>query len=76
MARTRNPCPQEFRDQIVALARAGRSVESLAREFEPCTATIHGWIKQAEADNGERSDATTSAPLDCTKTGAQGTDRQ
>ena len=60
MPRTRNPYPQEFRDQIVALARAGRSVESLAREFEPCTATIHGWIKQAEADAGERSNVLTS----------------
>ena len=60
MPRTRNPYPQEFRNQIVALARAGRSVESLAREFEPCTATIHGWIKQAEADDGERSNVLTS----------------
>lgn len=60
MPRTRNPYPQEFRNQIVALAKAGRSVESLAREFEPCTATIHGWIKQAEADDGERNDVLTS----------------
>lgn len=37
MPRTRNPYPAEFREQIVALAKAGRSVESLAREFEPCT---------------------------------------
>ena len=60
MPRTRNPYLLEFRDQIVALAKAGRSVESLEREFEPCTATIHGWIKQAEADAGECSDALTS----------------
>ena len=60
MPRTRNPYPAEFRDQIVALARAGRSVESLAREFEPCVATIHGWIKQADRDDGHRSDGLTS----------------
>jgi len=48
MPRTRNPYPAEFRDEIVALARAGRSAESLAREFEPCVATIHGWMKQAD----------------------------
>lgn len=60
MPRTRNPYPAEFRDQIVALARAGRSVESLAREFEPCVATIHGWIKQAYRDGGHRSDGLTS----------------
>lgn len=56
MPRTTNPYPAEFREQIIALAKAGRSVESLAREFEPCVATIHGWVKQAEFDAGDRSD--------------------
>ena len=57
---TRNPYPTEFRDQIIALARAGRSVESLAREFEPCAATIHGWVKQVEIDDGGRRDGLSS----------------
>jgi transposase len=60
MPRTRNPYPTEFRDQLVALARSGRSVESLAREYEPCAATIHGWVKQAEIDGGDRPDGLTS----------------
>ena len=60
MPRTRNPYPAEFREQIVALARAGRSVEDLAREFEPCAATIHGWLKQADRDGGHRADGVTS----------------
>jgi len=60
MPRTRNPYPTEFRDQLVALARAGRSVESLSREFEPCAATIHGWVKQVEIDGGCRHDGLTS----------------
>ena len=47
MPRTRNPYPTDFRDQIVALVRTGRSVESLAREFEPCAATIHERVRQA-----------------------------
>ena len=64
MPRTRNPYPAEFRDQIVELARNGRSVESLAREFEPCAATIHGWIKQAERDDGHRTDGLTSQERD------------
>lgn len=64
MPRTRNPYPAEFREQLVALAQAGRSVEDLAREFEPCVATIHGWIKQAERDEGSRSDGLTSAERD------------
>jgi len=60
MPRTRNPYPTEFRDQLIALARSGRSVESLAREFEPCAATIHGWVKQVEIDDGDRNDGLTS----------------
>ena len=59
MPRTRNPYPAEFRDQIVALARTGRSVEDLARD-EPCTATIHGWVRQAERNSGHRADGLTS----------------
>ena len=64
MPRMRNPYPTEFREQMVALARSGRSVEELAREFEPCAATIHGWIKQADRDGGRRSDGLTSAEHD------------
>lgn len=60
MPRTRNPYPPEFREQLVALARAGRSIEDLAREFEPCAATIHGWIKQADRDGGRREDGVSS----------------
>lgn len=64
MPRTRNPYPTEFRDQLVGLARSGCSVESLAREYEPCAATIHGWIKQAGADAGESDDRLTSTELE------------
>lgn len=61
MPRTRNPYPADFREQIITLAQAGRSVESLAREFEPCVATIHGWVKQAARDSGDRDDGLTGA---------------
>ena len=64
MPRTRNPYPTEFREELVALARAGRSVESLAREYEPCAATIHDWVKQAGVDDGERDDRLTSADME------------
>jgi transposase len=64
MPRTRNPYPADFREQIVALARSGRSVEELAREFEPCAATIHGWIKQADRDGGRRTDDVSSEERD------------
>ncbi len=64
MPRTRNPYPTEFRDHLIALAKAGRSVESLAREFEPCAATIHGWVKQVEIDDGDRADGLASEERD------------
>ena len=60
MPRTRNPYPAEFREQIIALVRSGRSVEDLAREFEPCVATIHAWLRQADRDGGYRRDRLTS----------------
>mgnify|MGYP002777169314 CR=1 FL=1 len=46
--------PAAYREQIVALARSGRSVKALAQEFEPSEQTIRNWIFQAEADRGER----------------------
>lgn len=61
MPKTRAPYPADFRDRIVALARSGRSVESLAREFEPCAVTIAGWVRQAGPDGGARGDGLTSA---------------
>jgi transposase len=55
MPRTGSPYPQEFREQLVALHRAGRSLEELAREFEACAATIHSRVRQAERDAGRRA---------------------
>ena len=49
MPRTRPPYPPEFRAQLVALHRAGRTPAELAKEFEPSEATIHPWIAQAAA---------------------------
>ncbi len=48
MPRTRPAYPPEFREQIVELRRAGRSVAELAREFEPTEHTIRAWIKKAD----------------------------
>lgn len=64
MPRTRPAYPEEFRQQIVALARAGRSVSELAEEFEPSGQTIRTWIKQADLDNGTRTDGATTAERD------------
>jgi len=48
MPRTRPAYSPEYREQIVALARSGRSVEELAREFEPCAHTIYAWVRRAD----------------------------
>ena len=60
MPRTRPPYPPEFREQMVALVRAGRSPEQLAEEFEPSPQTIRSWVKQADLDDGVRSDGLTT----------------
>ena len=54
MPKSRPPYPEEFRQQILELVRAGRSPEELAQEFEPTAQTIRNWIKQAELDKGQR----------------------
>jgi len=46
----------ELREQMVRLARSGRSPEKLAREFEPSAQAIRNWVKQAEIDEGTRTD--------------------
>ena len=56
MARTRNPRPAVFREQLVALHRARRGLEDPEREFEPRAATNREGSKQAERDAGRRAD--------------------
>jgi transposase len=56
MPKSHPPYPEEFRQQILELVRAGRTPDELAAEFEPTAQTIRNWIKQAERDNGERSE--------------------
>ena len=60
MPRTHPRYPDEFRQQILELAQAGRTPDELAKEFEPTAQTIRNWIKQAELDHGQRQDGLTS----------------
>jgi transposase len=50
----------EFKRQLVAMVRAGRTPEDLARDFEPAAQTIRTWAMQADLDEGARSDGLTS----------------
>ena len=64
MPRTRPPYAAEFRQQIIELARAGRTPAELAREFECTAQTITNWVGQANIDAGRPppgKDALTSA---------------
>jgi transposase len=61
MPRSHPPYPPEYRRRIVELARAGRTVAELAREFEPTIETVRQWLKQAELDEGLRSDGLTTS---------------
>ena len=61
MPKTRRPYPPEFREQMVALVRAGRTPEELSREFERSAQSIINWVAQADRDEGKRKDGLTSA---------------
>jgi transposase len=50
------PYSPEFRRRIIELVRAGRSPASLAKDFEPSAQTIANWVKQADLDDGRRTD--------------------
>jgi transposase-like protein len=60
MPRTRSPYPPEFRQQMVALVRAGRTSDELARDFELSAETIRIWLKQADRDDGCRHEGLTT----------------
>ena len=61
MARTRPPYAPEFRREALRLLRAGdRSPKQLAEELGCTEQTLRNWMRQDEADRGERSDVLSS----------------
>ena len=46
---------------MVELVRAGRTPESLGKEFEPSGQTIRNWVRQADLDEGRRGGGLTTA---------------
>jgi transposase len=61
MAKTHRPYAPEFRRRMVELVRAGRTPESLAKEFEPTAQAIRNWVQQTDRDEGRRADGLTTA---------------
>jgi transposase len=51
----------EFKRQMVALARGGRTPASLAKEYGPSAWTIALWVKQEARDAGNGDGGLTSA---------------
>ena len=60
MPKSHRPYPLEYRQRIVELVRAGRSPESVAREFEPTAQCIRNWVRQTDRDEGRRRDGLTT----------------
>ena len=51
----------ELQQELMRLVRAGRTPDDLAREYEPSAGAIRKWIKQAELDEGTRTDGLTTS---------------
>ena len=61
MSRTRPPYPPEFRREAVRLLRSGaRSPKQLAAELGCSAQTLTNWLRQDQADRGEREDVFSS----------------
>ena len=63
MTKSRRYAP-ESRRQMVELVRTGRTPEELSREFECSAQAIRNWTRQADLDEGRRSDGLTTAERD------------
>src|ERR1041385_8297903 len=50
----------ELQQELVRLAREGRSPEAMAKEFEPTAQAIRRWLRQAALDEGKRTDGLTT----------------
>ena len=61
MPRTRPPYPPEFRQEAIRLLRSGaRSMQQLAVELGCSPQTLSNWLRQDQADRGEREDVLSS----------------
>jgi transposase len=61
MGKTRPPYPVEFRREAVGILRTGaRTPRQLAEELGCTEQTLRNWLRQDEADRGERTDLLTS----------------
>ena len=63
--RFQRPYPEEFRREAVRLVEvSGRSIGEIAKELGVSTEGLRGWVKQAQADRGERPEQPTTGELE------------
>jgi transposase len=60
MPKSHPPYPAEFRRRLLDLVRAGRTPESLSKEFKVSAQSIRNWMRQADLDGGRRTDGLTT----------------
>ena len=49
------PYPQEFRDDVVAVARKGEApLNQIAKDFGISEGCLHNWMKKADVESGAR----------------------
>jgi len=53
MPKSRPPYPAEFRQQMIELARAGKTPAQLSKEFGVTAQTVSTWVAQAARDAGK-----------------------
>jgi transposase len=59
--RPRRSFTPEFKAEVVDLVRQpGKTVGSVARDLDLTETAVRAWVKQADLDNGRRSDGLTS----------------
>jgi transposase len=61
MGKTRPPYPAEFRREALSILRSGaRTPAQLARELGCTEQTLRNWVRQDEAERGERPELLSS----------------
>jgi len=58
--RKRRSFGAEFKADAVRLTRSGKSVAQVAKELDLTDSALRAWVRQAEADAGERRDVITT----------------
>ena len=62
MPRTRPPYPPEFRVETVRLLRSGAAtIRQVSEDVGVSQQTLRNWLRQADLDDGRRSDGLTSS---------------